>query len=168
MPGPFSHTNHSFPSSSLFPNLPFLPNLGRPLCAPSLPSLPLFPQTAVPREFVPEIPEIPGNRTTLSLSSFLILRSFSWSPFFLCLENPYRKTLLFLLAAQLPANNLPPFQPSANNLSPFSFTSRRYFSPSWRKTLLGLRKVLWDLNPREKCNLHLLIGMNMGRELTVY
>ena len=42
---------------------------------------------------------------------------------------------------------------AANNPSPFSFTSRRYFSPSWRKTLLGLRKILWDLNPREKCNI---------------
>ena len=47
---PFSHTNHSFPSSSVFPNLPFLPNLGRPLCAPSLPALPGFPQTFAPRE----------------------------------------------------------------------------------------------------------------------
>lgn len=107
---PFSHTNHSFPSSSVFPNLPFLPNLGRPLCAPSLPALPGFPQTFAPRELSlryqrsweshNSVPFLLPHPRILLLITFLPLSG----------ESLQRRHFCFV-ATQPPANNLPPFSP---------------------------------------------------------
>lgn len=100
-----------FPAPYSPPVLAFLPNPGRPLCAPSLPGLPRFPKPGAPREqslrykrylgIAQPSPPPPSPSLDPSLDN---LSSFAWR-----ILN--RKTLLFFLATQPSANNLPPFQP---------------------------------------------------------